>query len=154
MIDSKRCSSTIHQESVLRCSYNSFFFLPGFSFTKINYLQDSRWRGRLSPYILSITSTCFADTWTLAGLLLQRTHICALLAAGVEHGTFCTRSLESTFSALALVAAVARRMLITWVTLGNISRVLLNLFKRLIFVIFKDSSPLSMFPQLTFIFSL
>ena len=109
---------------------------------------------RLSPYILSITSTCFADTWTLAGLLLQRTHICALLAAGVEHGTFCTRSLESAFSALALVAAVARRMLITWVTLGNISRVLLNLFKRLIFVIFKDSSPLSMFPQLTFIFSL
>ena len=26
MIDSKRCSSTIHQESVLRCSYNSVFF--------------------------------------------------------------------------------------------------------------------------------
>ena len=32
-------------------------------------------------------------------------------------------------------------MLKTWVTLGNISCVLLNLFKRLIFVMFKDSSP-------------
>ena len=50
-----------------------------------------------------------------------------------------------TLSALALVAAVIRRMLTTWVTLGNISLVLLNLFKRLIFAMFKDSSPLPMF---------
>ena len=56
------------------------------------------------------------------------------LAAGIEHGNFVTRSLELTLSTLALVAAAVREMLKTWVTLGNISRVLLNLTKRLIFV--------------------
>ena len=53
------------------------------------------------------------------------------MAAGIEHGTFGIRSLEFSLSKLALVAAVVRRMLKTRVTLGNISRVLLNLFKRL-----------------------
>ena len=67
---------------------------------------------------------------------------------------FGKRSLEFILSTLALVAAVVWRMLKTRVTLGNISRVLLNLTKRLIFVMFKDSSSLSMFMQLTFIFSL
>ena len=47
-----------------------------------------------------------------------------------------------------------RHLDISWVKLGNIYRVLLNLFKRLIFLTFKDSSFLPMFPQLTFIFSL
>ena len=47
-----------------------------------------------------------------------------------------------------------RKMIKTWVTLGNISLVLLNLTKRLIFVIFKDSSSLSIFTKLTIIFSL
>ena len=37
-------------------------------------------------------------------------------------------------------------MLKTRVTLGNISRVLLNLFKRLIFVLFKSASSHLMFP--------
>ena len=41
-----------------------------------------------------------------------------------------------TLSTLALVAAALREMLKTQVTLGNISRVLLNLTKRLIFVMF------------------
>ena len=62
--------------------------------------------------------------------------------------------LEFTLSTLALVAAVVRRMLKTRVTLGNIHHVLLNLIKRLIFVMSKDSSFLPMFKQLTFIFSL
>ena len=62
--------------------------------------------------------------------------------------------LEFSLSKLVLVAAVFRRMIKNRVTLGNISRVLLNLFKRLIFVMFKDSSSLLKFPQLTFIFSL
>ena len=44
-------------------------------------------------------------------------------------GPFGTYYLEFTLSALALVAAVVRRMLKTRVTLGNISRVLLNLTK-------------------------
>ena len=42
-----------------------------------------------------------------------------------------------------MVAAVVRKMLKTRVTLGNTSRILLNLTERLIFVMFKDSSPLS-----------
>ena len=71
--------------------------------------------------------------------------------------TFGTRSLHAhalTIFTLAQVAAVVRQMLKTRVTLGNISRVLLNLFKILIFVMLKDSSSLPMFPQLTCIFSL
>ena len=71
----------------------------------------------------------------------------------MKHETFGTRSIEFILSTLALVAAVVRKMLKTLVTLGNIFRVLLNLTKRLIFVTFKDSSPLSIFTQLTFIFS-
>ena len=52
------------------------------------------------------------------------------LAAGIEHETFGTRSLELNLSTLALVAAVVRRTLKIRVTLGNISRVLLNVTKR------------------------
>ena len=70
------------------------------------------------------------------------------LAAGIERRTFGTCSLEFTLSTLALVAAVVRRMLKTRVTLGNISRVLLNLTKRLIFAIYKDSSSFPMLKQL------
>ena len=57
-----------------------------------------------------------------------------------------TLSRIHSLSALPLVAAVVRRMLKTRVTLGNISRVLLNLTRKLLL-------PL-MFTQLTFIFSL
>ena len=57
------------------------------------------------------------------------------------------RSLEISLSPLALVADVVWRMLKTRVTRGNISRVLLNLIKRLMFVMFKDSYPLLMFRQ-------
>ena len=60
-----------------------------------------------------------------------------------------TRSLGFTLSRFALVAAVVTR-----VTLGNISRVLLNLIKILIFAMIEDSSSLPMFMQLTFILSL
>ena len=67
---------------------------------------------------------------------------------------FGKRSLEFILSTLALVAAVVWRMLKTWVTLGNISRVLLNLTKRLIFGMFEYSSTLPIFVQLTVIFSL
>ena len=63
------------------------------------------------------------------------------LAAGIERRTFDTCSLEFTLSTLALVAVVVRRMLITRVTPGNISHVLLNLTKTLIFATFKDSPP-------------
>ena len=104
--------------------------------------------------MLSTTSTRFTDTKTLAGLFLQRAHISAQLEAGIEHGTIGTRSLELNLSTRALVAAVVKRMLKTRVTLVNISHILLNLFERLIFVMFKDSFSLLKFSQLTFIFSL
>ena len=52
-----------------------------------------------------------------------------------------TRPLEFALSTLALVAVAVRRMLKTRVTLGNISRALLNLIKRSIFLMFKDSFP-------------
>ena len=158
MKDSRRSSSTYTESLFLHVVKHNllflFFFLSGFSFTNIHDSQDSRCRRRLPPYIFSTTSTRFTDTQTLAGLLLQRAHLCAQLAAGIEHGIFGTRSLEFTLSTLALVAAVVRRMLKTRVTLGNISRVLLNLTKRLIFAMFKDSSSLPMFTKLTVIFSL
>ena len=68
----------------------------------------------------------------------------------MKHGTFGTRSLEFTHSKLALVAAVVRRMFKTRVKLVNISRVLFNLLKRLVFIMFKDSSSLLMFIYGTF----
>ena len=83
----------------------------------------------------------------MAGLLLQRAHLCAKLAAELEPGTFgflmqvanhqATHSVEFTLYTLALVAVVVRRMLKTRITIGNISRVLLNLIKSLMFVMFK-----------------
>ena len=47
------------------------------------------------------------------------------------------RSVEFDLYTLTLVAAVVRRMVKTWVTWRNISRVLLNLIKSLIFAMFK-----------------
>ena len=76
------------------------------------------------------------------------------MAAGIEHGIFGTRSLELTLSTLALVTAFVRRMLKNRVTLGNISRALLNLTKRLGFAMFKEFSSIPMFTQLTVVFSL
>ena len=63
-------------------------------------------------------------------------------------------SLEFTLSTRALVTAVAVVAAKTLVTRGSISRALLNLIKRLILVMFKDSYPLPMFLKLTFIFHL
>ena len=68
-----------------------FFFLPGFSFTNIHQPQDYRGKERAFPQFLTRftdTSTRFTDTQTLAGRLLQRTHLCTQLAAGLEPGTF------------------------------------------------------------------
>ena len=64
------------------------------------------------------------------------------------------RSLQLTPFTLAMEAAAVRRMLKTWVALGNIFRVLLNLIRRSIFVMFKDSYLLPMFKQLSFIIHL
>ena len=43
----------------------------------------------------------------------NQAHLYAWLAAGIEPGTFVTRSLEFTLSTFALVAAVVRGMLKT-----------------------------------------
>ena len=64
------------------------------------------------------------------------------------------RSLQLNPFTLAMEAAGVRRMLKTWVALRNIFRVLLNLIKRLIFAMFKDSYLLPMFKQLSFIIHL
>ena len=72
--------------------------------------------------------------------------------AGLKPETFATSSLELALSALALVAAVVKKISKTWIGLRNISHVLLDL--RLIFVMFKDSSAFPMFTQLTFTFSI
>ena len=76
------------------------------------------------------------------------------MAVGIEHETCGTRFLEFTLSTLALVAAAVRKMLKTRVILGNISRVLLNLTKKLVFVMLKDSYSLSVLTRLAIIFSL
>ena len=54
----------------------SFFFLSGFSLTNIHDSQGNRWKGKLSSYILSTTSTRFTDTKALSGLLLRGTAMC------------------------------------------------------------------------------
>ena len=56
------------------------FFLFGFSFTNIHDSQDSRGRGRLSHWLLFITSTCFISrAITVESSPLQ---------AGLKQGTF------------------------------------------------------------------
>ena len=75
------------------------------------------------------------------------------MAAGLEPGTFGKRSVEFALSTLKLVASV-RRMLKSKVPQRNISRVLLNLIKRLILVIFKGYLSFPMLTQLAFMFSL
>ena len=130
----RRSSLIILRKSFLKRYKADFafliFFLSGFFFTTIHDSQDSRGRRKLSFYCFSTTSTRFTDTQTLAGLLLQRAHLCPQLAAGIELGTFdflthaanhkSTRSLEFALSTLGLAAAFVRRMLKTWVTLRNI----------------------------------
>ena len=153
MKDSRRSSSTIHQKSVV--THNSLFFPTWFFFHEYSRFTTQQGKGqRLPPYILSITFTRLTGIQTLARLLLQRAHISAQLAPGIEQGTFGTRSLAFTLSTIALVAVAVRRMRKIRVTLGSNCRVLLILFKRFIFVMFKESSSLPMLSQLTFIFSL
>ena len=70
MKDSRRSSSTYTESLFLHVvKHNLLFFLSGFSFTNIHDSQDSRWRGRLSPYILSTTSTRFTDNETSSDVI-------------------------------------------------------------------------------------
>ena len=113
-------------------------------FHEYHELKDSRSRGRLSLYNFFTTCFRFTNAQALAKLLLQRAHLCAKLAAGLEPGTFgflsqvtnysSTRFLIFSLSTLALVAVVVRSMLKTRVTLGNISLDLVNLIKKFKFV--------------------
>ena len=112
MKDSKRSSSTYTESLFLHVVKHNFFFLFQFFFLSVFFNEYSRFtrqqlKGQtLSAYILSATSTCFTGTYTLAGLLLQKTDLCAQLAAGIKHEIFGTSSLEFTLSTLVLVAAV------------------------------------------------
>ena len=61
MKDSRRSSSTYTESLLIRVVKHNFVFvfLSGFFFMNIHDSQDSRWRGRLSPHILSTTSIRF-----------------------------------------------------------------------------------------------
>ena len=143
----RKCSLTCRKAELTGFVFSSILVF----FNECYDTQDSRGRVRLYLYILSTTCTCFTDTQALARLLLQKAHLCAELAARLKPGTFdflaqvtkhyATRPLKFVLSTLALVADVVRSMLKTRVALGNISLALLNLIKRFIFVMFKDSFP-------------
>ena len=68
MKESRCYSSIIHRTSILTYCKASFaffvfFFSVWLSFTNIHVSQDSTWRERLSPYILSTDSTRFHNTY-------------------------------------------------------------------------------------------
>ena len=113
--DSRRSSTTYTKSLLHVVKYN--FFSVQFFFQEYSRFTGQHMKGRPSPYIISTTSTRIKVTQTVAGLLLQRNHLCAQLAPGIKHRIFSTCSLESTLSILALVAAVVRRMLMARVTL-------------------------------------
>ena len=92
MKELRRSSLIVLRKSALTCHKAE---LAGFVFSSIwvffnecHDSQDSRERVRLSLYILSTISTCLTDTETLARLLLQKAHLCAPLAPGLEPGNF------------------------------------------------------------------
>ena len=124
--DSRRSSSSYTDSLFLHVVKDNFllffaffFYLVFLSRVFMIHRTAGEEGGYLSTYILPTTSARITVFQTLAGLLLQRNHLCAQLAAGIEHRTFGTCTLEFTLSALALVAAVVR-MLITRVTLGYV----------------------------------
>ena len=83
----RRSSPITLQKSALRCCKAEFaFLLSGFSFTNIYNSQEIKEIGRLSFYILSVTSTHFTDIRTFVELLLQRAHLFPKLAADLELG--------------------------------------------------------------------
>ena len=129
MEELRRSSPIIQQKSVYTCckaqfTFFVFFFLPFHLFHR--HLN-------ISQVIAAGSSTLrIAGSWTRTrNLWFPDASRLLLSYALFRIGSFT----------LALVSAVVRRMLKTRVTLGNISRVLLNLIKGLVFVIFKDSSP-------------
>ena len=147
----RHSSIRILRKTVLTCRKGELFFSIWVFFREYYDSQDIRERERLYFYIFSTTSTRFADTQTLARLLLQKAQLCVQLTAGLELRTFgflaqvakhyATRPLKFVLSTLALVADADRSMLKTRVTLGNIYLALLNLIKKFMFLMFKDSFP-------------
>ena len=145
--DSRRSSSTYTKSLFVFV----LFFLSGFSFTNF---KTHRTAGGGGDY----QRISFLPLPPASQLLLkhQQGYCCREFTS--VHSWNRTWNLwytllEFTLSTLALAAAVVRTMLITRVTLGNISRVLLNLTKRSIFAMQCSKTP-RMFAQLTVIFSL
>ena len=66
------------------------FFSIWVFFHEIHDSQGSRRMKRVPIYLLSNTSTLFADNWTLAGKLLQRAHLCIYPATAIEPEIFVT----------------------------------------------------------------
>ena len=157
MNDSRRSSSTYTESGMLLHVVKHlpflFFFSICFLFHKYSRFTGQQLKGEAIPlypfYHLHPLHRHLYISWIIAAES-SPLHI----AGRIEHGTYVTRSLEFTFSTPALVAAVVRKMLKAQVKLGNIFRVLISLTKRLIFVMFKELYFLSLFTELTFIFSL
>ena len=159
MRDLRRSSTTYAKSLFLHVVKHNFLFLFFFS-VWVFFQEYSRFPGQemkgeaisLYPfYHFHLLYRQLGISWVIAA------ESSPLRIAGSRNrtwNTLCYTLLEFTLSTLALLAAVVRKMLKTRVTLGNISRFLLILTKRLIFLMFKDSSSLSMFTQLALIYSL
>ena len=147
MKESRRSSSIIHRKTVLTCCKAEFtFFLSGFSFHEYSRFMGQQVKGK------AISWYPFSHFYPLYRRLDISRFIAAVSSPPRIAGRIRTENLR--YPLFALVAAVLWRMLKTPVPLTNISRVLLNLIQRLIFVIFKDYSSLPMLTKLEFIFRL
>ena len=128
----------ILRKFVLTCSKAelTFFYLSEISFTNIHDSQDSSGRA-LPPGSQTLRHSLHYCCRELTSAHSWQPESC-FLTHFVNHQA--THLLKFLLFTLALVAAVVRRTFKTWVTLENISPVLLNLITILIFLMFKDYS--------------
>ena len=155
MKESRRSSPIIHRKSVLTCrkaEFTFFFYLAFFS--RIFTIHRTAGDGDGYPLISFLPLTPTSQSLRHQPGYCCRELIFTQLTVGLKPGTSGTSTLEFALSTLKMAVAAVLRMLKTWLPLGNISHVLLNLIKRLIFVIFKVYFSLPMLTQLAFIVSL
>ena len=155
MKDSRRSSFTYTESLFLHvakhnCFLFQFFFLSGF-FSRIFSIH--RTVGEVGDYLL----ISFLPLPTASQALRHQLGYCCRELTSV-HSWQPETNMESLVhfrihSFYTCTGSLRGECLKTQVTLGNISRLLLNLTKRLIFAMFKNSSSLPVFAQLTVIFS-
>ena len=120
-----------------------FFFSSGFFFTNIIMHRVS---GEGGSYYFNCRELASAHSWQPDSN--QKPSVSYRKSLSTKLGY----PLKFAPSTIAMIADFVKSMLKTWVTLGDISLVSLNLIKIFIFVVFKLLPP--MFTQLTSIFSL